>query len=477
REIGGYNRATRHHAPPHARGSQMKGYAIILLTIATALVSILAGLARQQVVAVTILGLAIYGTLLFWQFRLTFIFIGIVALLVFGVIDIEHLVEFANLEIILFLVGMMIIIGFLEKRHFFEYLISDILRLFGDSGTKLVVVQMVTAAVFASLVDEVTSILFMSAAMLHITEKYKLNPVPFIMMMVFATNIGSSATVVGNPIGVMIALKAELTFVDFLRWASPISIVTLIVTILVSLKIFSSDIKKLDESMKRTKGGIEKPRVGGRDLKMSWALFLGTLAFLVSHKYVENILGLETNVMLLGTALGGASIALLIEQDKARELVEKRVDWWTLLFFLLLFASVGALKFVGVTELVAEKLAATGGSDVQILILITWLTGILSAFLDNVLAVAIFIPIVQEMSTLGLNQFPLWWGLLFGGTLFGNLTMIGSTANIVAIGMLERRNLGHITLKEWIGPGIAVAVPTLAIATLMIYLQVPLMPG
>jgi Na+/H+ antiporter NhaD/arsenite permease-like protein len=454
----------------------MKGYAIILLTVATALVSIFAGLERQQVVAVTILGLAIYGTLLFWQFRLTFIFIGIVALLTFGVIDIEHLIEFASLDIILFLVGMMIIIGFLEKRYFFEYLISDILRIFGANATRLMVAQMVAAALFASLVDEVTSILFMSAAMLHITEKYKLNPVPFIIMMIFATNIGSSATVVGNPIGVMIALKAELTFVDFLRWASPISIVALVITILISLRVFSSDIKELDEAMKTIKGGIEKPKMFSRDLKMSWALFLGTLAFLVSHKYIEDILGLERNVMLLGTALGGASIALLVEQEKARELVEERVDWWTLTFFLLLFASVGALKFVGVTELVAGKLIAAGGSDFQLLVLITWFTGLLSAFLDNVLAVAIFIPIVQEMSTVGVNQFPLWWGLLFGGTLFGNLTMIGSTANIVAIGMLERRNLGHITLRQWIKPGIAVALPTLIIATLLIYLQIPLMP-
>lgn len=454
----------------------MKGYAIILLTIATALLSVLAGLSRQQVVAVSIFGLAIYGTLLFWQFRLTFIFIGIVALLTFGVIDIEHLIEFASLDIILFLIGMMIIIGFLEKRHFFEYLISDIIRLFGDRATKLMVVMMISAFLFASLVDEVTSILFMSAAMLHIAEKYKLNPIPFIIMLVFATNIGSSATVVGNPIGVLIALKAGLSFLDFIRWASPISIVTLAVTILISLRVFSSDIKELNDAMARSKTGIEKTKMPSRDLKMSWALFLGTLLFLVLHKHIEDILGLERNVMLIGTALGGASIALLVEQEKARELVEKRVDWWTLTFFLLLFASVGTLKFVGVTEFAAVKLAAFGGSEFSMLILISWLSGILSAFLDNVLAVAIFIPIVQEMTSLGLNQYPLWWGLLFGGTLFGNLTMIGSTANIVAIGMLERRNLGHVTFMDWIKPGIAVAVPTLAIATLLIYLQIPLMP-
>ncbi len=454
----------------------MKGYALVLLTIATALISFLAGLSKPQIVAVTIFGLAIYGTLLFWQFRLTFIFMGIVGLLIFGAVDIEHIIEFASLDIILFLVGMMIIIGFLEERHFFEHLISHVLRFSGDNGVKLIVSMMLAAALSAALVDEVTSILFISATMLHVTTKYKLNPVPFIMMMVFSTNIGSSATVVGNPIGVLIAMKAELTFADFLRWAAPIAFVVLVLTILICLKMFSRDIEKLGEAMGKARERVEMPKVHAADLKISWLMFLGTLILLVSHKWIEELLGIEKNAMLLGTALGMASIALLLEQDKARDLVERRVDWWTLTFFMLLFASVGTLKYVGVTELLAEKLTLIGKDEFQLFVLVTWLSGMLSALLDNVLAVAIFIPIVQEMSSLGIYEFPLWWGLLFGGTLAGNLTMIGSTANIVAIGMLERRKLGHVTLKEWVRYGAPVALPTLAIATLLVYAQISLMP-
>ncbi len=454
----------------------MKGYALALLTIATALISFLAGLARQQTVAVTIFGLAIYGTLLFWQFRLPFIFMGITGLLIFGTVDIEHIIEFASLDIILFLVGMMIIIGFLEKRHFFEHLISYVLRVSGDNEAKLMVSMMSAAFLSAALVDEVTSILFMSAAMLHITEKYRLNPVPFIMMMVFSTNIGSSATVVGNPIGVLIAMKAELTFADFLRWASPIAFATLVLTIPICLKIFSRDIKKLGEAISKGRENIEVPDVHASDLRVSWFIFLGTLALLISHKWIEEFLGIEKNAMLLGTALGMASIALLLEKENARDLVERRVDWWTLTFFLLLFASVGTLKYVGVTELLAEKLAGVGKTEFQVFVLVTWLSGALSAFLDNVLAVAIFIPIVQEMNSLGIYQFPLWWGLLFGGTLAGNMTMIGSTANIVAIGMLERRKLGHVTFTEWAKYGTLVALPTLGLATLLVYAQSPLMP-
>ena len=95
--------------------------------------------------------------------------------------------------------------------------------------------------------------------------------------------------------------------------------------------------------------------------------------------------------------------------------------------------------------------------------------------MDNVLAVATFIPVVHEFGDMGVNNYPFWWAMLFSGTFFGNLTLIGSTANIVAIGMLERRKRGHITLKEWIKPGAAISVPTMILATILVFLQIPLM--
>ena len=109
------------------------------------------------------------------------------------------------------------------------------------------------------------------------------------------------------------------------------------------------------------------------------------------------------------------------------------------------------------------------------MIVFTSIAGLMSAFMDNVLAVATLLPIVDELGALGINNQPFWWGALFAGCFFGNLTLIGSTANIVAIGILERRELGHITLKEWIKPGALVSIPTLAVALLLLILQIPLM--
>ncbi len=154
--------------------------------------------------------------------------------------------------------------------------------------------------------------------------------------------------------------------------------------------------------------------------------------------------------------------------------MERRVDWWTLAFFLLLFASAGTLRYVGVTRRIAEGVTAlTGGREGWLLVGLTWGGGILSAVMDNVLAMATLIPVLADLQTLGVATGPLWWGLLFGGTFFGNLTMIGSTANIVALGVLERDEKIHVRFEEWLAPGAIVAISTLLLATFLLYLQIP----
>ena len=182
--------------------------------------------------------------------------------------------------------------------------------------------------------------------------------------------------------------------------------------------------------------------------------------------------------MLVGTALLGAGIVLFIERDRARALVESRVDWWTLAFFMLLFASAGTLRYVGVTERIAQGMInVTGGEIVPLLWFVTWGIGLLSAFMDNVLAVASFIPIVGDLFDAGVQVFPLWWAMLFGGTILGNLTVVGSTANIIAVGLLERREKKGISFMQWFWPGLVTAVPSLLLALVLLLAELPLMLG
>jgi len=452
-----------------------KAITYIVLVLSIGLLSYMLGLSQQQMISLTVFAGLICGTLLFWSFRLMFALLGMATLLALGLIDIPHIIEFAGLDVILFLMGMMIVIGYLEERHFFENLVNAVLGFVGNRPRLIIALMLGFSALFSALVDEVTSILFMTTTMLHICSRHRLRAAPFIMMLVFATNIGSSATVVGNPIGVIIALRGGLTFGDFIRQATPIALVCLLLTIVLCLWYFRREVRELGEAKEVVDKECEcapkeEVTTASNSLLIPWLIFFGTITSLAMHAKIEQWLHLQKNAMLLGTSFLAAGIVLLLERERARELVERRVDWWTLSFFLMLFASVGTLKLVGTTTVIAKGLLnITGGNALNIFIGITWATGALTSVLDNVLAVATFIPIIGDLKALGLNTIPLWWGMLFGGTLLGNMTIIGSTANIVAIGMLERRGLGAITMKEWILPGAIVSLSTGILATVLLW--------
>ena len=449
----------------------------------TPLVISLIGLTERQTLAVAGFSVILFGAIFFWRYRLAFSCFGITFLLALNLLDVPHLVEFAGLDIILFLIAMMTIIGFMEERFFFEFVIEKLLLVVGPHPRRIMVVMMVMASISAALVDEVTSILFMMAALLNLLGRSKVSPVPFVLMIVFATNIGSSATVVGNQVGVIIAMRSGLTFADFIRWATPISLVTLAYTIPVCLWIFRKPIADLkgvltgrrgQEHIERIAKDKATTRTGIR--QGAWVFSLVVLG-LVFHHQIEYALGLQANTMLIGVALAGAGVALSISGAGARKLVETRVDWWTLAFFLMLFASVGTLKQQGVTGVIAQRVIEVSAGNIPVLITVfAWTSGALTAVMDNVLAVATYVPIISDVGAAGLQTFPLWWATLFGCTLMGNLTLIGSTANIVAVGLMERRQVGEITFAQWLTPGALVAIPTLIIANLLIIAQLGLMP-
>ncbi|MEM1665786.1 MAG: SLC13 family permease [Nitrososphaerota archaeon] len=438
------------------------------------------GMSAAQTTSLVVFSGIIAGILFYWRMRLAFALAGLSILLATGVMDLPHFIEFASLDIIVFLVGMMIVIGFLEERRFFEALLERIMTFAKGSAIKTISLLMLMAALSAALVDEVTSILFMMTTAIRLVARLNLSIVPLMMMLVFATNIGCSATVVGNPVGVMIAMKAKLTFTDFIRWATPIAIVGLGLCMFLSFTYFKGYIKGMNDAMVnlgRQTTEVQKNTKTKFDI-ISVLLFVGTLVGLVMHSQIESYLKLEKNTMLIGVAVISAAIALLCMRDKARDLVERRVDWWTLMFFLIFFSSVGTLKYTGVTTQISKVLLElTGGDQLSTLFLFGLVVGLLSALMDNVLAVATFIPIVADIGSAGLNVFPIWWGMLFGATWMGNLTMIGSTANIVAVGMVERQKLGHVSFREWIVPGAIVSLVTFPVALLLLYIQLPFMPS
>src|SRR3989338_8485710 len=287
-----------------------------LSVLLTPLAISLIGLSPRQTLAVAGFSVILFGAIFFWRYRLAFLCFCITFLLALNLLDVPHLVEFAGLDIILFLIAIMTIIGFMEERFFFEFVIEKLLLVVGPHPRRIMVVMMVMASISAALVDEVTSILFMMAALLNLLGRSKVSPVPFVLMIVFATNIGSSATVVGNPVGVIIAMRSGLTFADFIRWATPISLVTLAYTIPVCLWIFRKDLDALKEILTGKRGAeriehvVRDESVTKRGVRRSAWLFAAVVVGLVLHHSIEYWLGLGKNTMLLGVALLGAGMAL-----------------------------------------------------------------------------------------------------------------------------------------------------------------------
>ena len=449
-------------------GLLVKFIILVCLTVFVGLFSARIGLDRSQIISVSVFSASVLATLLFWDFRLAIAFLGIAVLLMTKTVDLEHLVKFASLEVILFLVGMMVIVGLLKESGFFAWLISLILRVRNLTATKFLISVSFISALLACAVDEVTSIIFMAAAIIEICDYFEVNPTPFIIISVLTTNIGSAGTILGNPIGILIATKSGLTFEDFLFNAFPLMMLCLIVTIALVYFFYRRQLKELDIKIKEFGANeiliklISVPPE--KRLKISLAIFGITLFFIGLHHRFELLWNLQPNTVLLVVPLISSGCVMIWKWQKARFYIEKDVEWWTLLFFMLLFAKAGTLKYTGATDVFAKRLSSfVSHNPVALTGTVLWTSALASGILDNVVLVAAFIPVIQSFQNMGFNLRPLWWALLFGGCLGGNITMVGSTANIVALGLLEKEKNLRINFFHWLGIGLVVGIVTTGI--------------
>jgi Na+/H+ antiporter NhaD/arsenite permease-like protein len=444
---------------------------LIFLAVSLGILARHSGLNLHQALAVSIFSASILGTLFFWDFRLGFAFIGTTLLLMTRTIDLENVIKFASLDVILFLVGMMVLVGLMKEAGFFAWIVQLILRVKHMTACKFVVIISVVSALLSTMTSEVVSIIFMVAAVLEICDYFEVDPVPYIIISVLATNIGSAATVLGNPIGILIASKAGLTFEDFILKAFPLVMVCLSVTILLTIVWYRNSLRQLDQKIKELGSNDMLIRLISvppeKELKISLAIFGATLFFISLHHRLELLWRLEPNTVLLSMPLLSSGCVMIWKWQRARDYIEKDVEWWTLLFFMLLFAQAGTLKYTGATDVLAQRLAGLSSNSLSVLIgLVLWVSTIGSSILDNVVLVAAFIPVIQSLQGLNLNLHPLWWALLFGGCFGGNITLVGSTANIVALGILEKEKNIRITFFRWFWVGLLVGTVTTSIVWL-----------
>lgn len=435
------------------------------------------GLNSAQTISVTIFLVIILATLFFWSFRLAIAFLGLPVLILSGALELQCFREHCALEVILFLIGMMVVVGGLRDLGFFTWIIQGILKMRGMTGRRFVLISAGASALTASAVDEVTSILFMAALIFQVCDVLKVRPVPFLIISVMATNVGSSGTMLGNPVGILIGSRAGLTFEDFMLWAFPVMLASLVATIALLMIWYRKDIRELDNRLKQRRGhALPLGPTVAVPYRRGLLLIVGTIGLVALHHRIELLLGLETNTVLYMAPLVSAGIVMIWRRGRARHYIEHDVEWWTLLFFLMLFGVAGTLQYTQVTNEIALSLKHyLGGKPEMLVPMVMSLAALGSAFVDNVIFVAAFIPVIRELIGEPTTVHPLWWALLFGACFGGNITMIGSTANIVALGMLEKRYRIRINFFEWFRVGLAAGFIASLVAWLVLSVTGPLM--
>jgi Na+/H+ antiporter NhaD/arsenite permease-like protein len=428
---------------------------------------------HRQIESLTIFCGLILGILFFEDHRLGIALIAVGGVLSLGLLSADQFVAAAGLDIILFILGTYLVAGYLEQSHFFEHLASQIVRWVGPRPALLLGALMLAAMIASAVVGEVAAILFVGGAMLQIAGRYKVRPIPFLIMLVFATNTGSAASAFG-PVGITIALKAHLTVLDFFRWAMPIALAVLALVFVICRWWFAVDWNTFSRAVhwEHSNPTVADPS-RGRSTNAGWLMVISMVTLLVFHSQIERLLGMAANTMLLAPVLGAGAVALMLSGSGAKDLIWRRVDWATLAFFLLLFVVVGALQATGVTGVAAHMLMrGTGGRPAAIVLAVGWSTGFLSAILANMLAVAAFIPVVADLKAHGaVCPTAIYWLMLFGASFMGNMTSIGSTCNIIACGMADKRGHGTIYFIPWLKIGLIISLVSMALATLLLAIE------
>ena len=367
-------------------------------------------------------------------------------------------------NVIFLLLGMMVIVGVLRQTGFFEYLAIWSAKKARGRPFPVLAMLAVTTAVASALLDNVTTVLLIAPVTILIAERIGAPPVPFLIVQVLASNIGGTATLVGDPPNIIIGSQAGLSYTDFLVHLAPLVVLLMLVFLAVVRVLFRRALTHHPERVRALMALEEREALTDRPLlaRAVAVLALVTLAFAL-----HGILGYEPSIV----ALLGAGVLLLVARRETGQFLAE-VEWGTLVFFMGLFVMVGALVKVGVVGNLADLATdVTGGSLLVAVLVLVWISAVLSAVVDNIPYVATMAPLTSELSTsLTGDTTVLWWALALGADLGGNATPIGASANVVVLGIAERS--GHpIRFGEFVKYGATVTVVMLALSTGYLWLR------
>ncbi len=363
-----------------------------------------------------------------------------------GVLNQQSAIQGVDFNTLGLLIGMMIIVAITKRSGVFQFVAIWSAKKVNANPWGILVMFALITAVFSALLDNVTTVLLIAPITLLITKELKIDPYPYLFIEIIASNIGGTATLIGDPPNIMIGSALHLTFNDFLLNLAPITPVIMVATLLAIYCVWGRGIRA--ETKQREHVMLLDEREAIIDVPLLWKS-LSVLSVVLAAFLSAHTLGLQPATIAM---LGAAALLVLTSLGRrpAKQTEDVRrafgdVEWVTIFFFIGLFIVVHGVERAGILAILAEKiLALTGGDLATTAMAVVWVSAIASAFVDNIPFVATMIPLIESMAdTFGGPDrlMPLWWSLALGACLGGNGSLVGASANLIVAGMAERA--GH----------------------------------
>ncbi len=391
--------------------------------------------------------------------------IGAAIIVFLGIVPWENLLEYLDFGTIFLLMGMMIIVNTARNSGLFEYIAIKTAKLAKGNPIRVLILFSIVTAIASAFLDNVTTVLLLTPMLLTIAKLMKLNPIPYLIAEIFASNVGGMATLIGDPPNIMIASAAGLTFNEFLMVMGPIVLVDMLIMIVMLYLIYGKSLKvekHEQEVIARALDSLDE-KAAIQDLALFKKSII-TLLLVIVMFFFHGILGLEpAEVALIGAAI------ILFWSRESPEMILEKIEWPALFFFGGLFIVVGALVETGVIADIATMMVGLVHTTGEAMILVVWFSAIASAIVDNIPLTAAMIPLIKDLGTT-MDIYPLWWALSLGACLGGNGTAIGASANVVVLGISEREGI-HITFMDFLKLGMFVLAVTVAVGLGILWLM------
>ena len=393
---------------------------------------------------------------------------GAMLMILFGIIDQEVAVHHIDFNTLGLLMGMMIIVNITSETGLFNFLAIWAAQKVKAQPIALLVVLSTITMVCSALLDNVTTVLLTVPITFSITSQLKVDVMPYLISQILASNIGGTATLIGDPPNIMIGSAVGLDFMAFVENLTLISVIIFILVQFILIGLYHKGLHtqpELQDKIMRLPAGAQI--TDHALLRKCLAVIFLTITLFVLH----GSLGLESATV----ALSGAGLLLLLTATRDEGAIVKvlsKIEWPAIFFFGGLFILVGALVETGVIRmLAAEAIKATGGNVEATAILILWMSAFASAFIDNIPFVATLIPLIQDMGQMGLSNLdPMWWSLALGACLGGNGTLIGASANVVVASMSAQRGR-PISFLGFMKVALPVMVFTIIVSNIYVYIR------